>query len=156
VIALFLYVGHLCNLLRCLAQTHAQIVCPIIETRHAYSDLFRGALDLNGELLTSRRIPDKVSEFSRARPPYELAFCLFITGCVLTEARIGLDTALSQTASKLSGLLWRFAVLDTAAQLACPLRLAIDSNLIDLFEVFVAVLVRHYFTVITDSGLGHF
>lgn len=54
-----------------LAETHAQIVAPVVECRDYHTDALRRALDLNHEFLHRRSVADEVSNLSAAGPPYK-------------------------------------------------------------------------------------
>jgi hypothetical protein len=149
-IALLLHVCHLRDLAGRLAQTHSQIVRPVIEAGYADSDFLRGALDLNGELLSSSRISNEVSKLRRARPPHEFASRLLVSRRVLTETGVRLDATFADAFSQFRRLVRCLPVFDVAREFPGFFCLAIDSNLINLFKVFFAFLVGDGFAVVAD------
>jgi hypothetical protein len=137
-IALLLDIRHTANLLAHLPQSHPQIIRPIVEARHAHTDIIRRALNLNSKLLPTRRIANEISNLSRRTPPHELAIRGVVRRCLVSEPRIRFHATFAMPAAQLGSLIGALPVTDII-QLARALRLAVKFELVRLLKVFFAL-----------------
>lgn len=89
-IALFLDIRHLRDALARLTQAHAQVISAVLETRDANIDR-RSVLDIDGELLSARRVADEIANFGGRRPADEVRMDrvvrVLLAGCVVVRLR---------------------------------------------------------------------
>jgi hypothetical protein len=68
----------------------------------------------------------------------------------LTETRVRFDATLANAFSEFRRLVWCLPVFDVAREFPCFFSLAIDSDLINLFEIFFTFLIGDGFAVVAD------